>query len=104
MAQRRIYVDKTEVVFFVPTRKNVVRYNLLASDIVRIQFDKKFTNILGFIKSETETITVVSGKIVAPIVYKKNQNKKYFNKYKCELEKFAKQNYITFDDKTRELE
>ncbi len=104
MAQRRIYVDKTEIVFLVPTKNNTARYNLSASDIIRIQFDKSVTNILGFIKSEIETITVVSGKTGAPIVYKRNQNKKYFDTYKCELEKFAKQNYVTFADKTKDSE
>lgn len=101
MAQRRIYADKTEVVFLVPTKNKMVRYNLASSDIVRIQFDKSIVNILGFIKSETETITVVSGKVKAPIVYKKNQNKKYFDEYKSELERFAKQNYVTFVDTTK---
>lgn len=104
MAQRRIYVDKTEIVFLVPTKNKMVRYNLASSDIVRIQFDKSIANIFGFIKSETEIITVVSGKVKTPIVYKKNQNKKYFDEYKCELAKFAKDNNVTFADKTKEAE
>ena len=103
MAQRRIYVDKTEVLFFVPAKNKSVRRSLTASDIVRIQFDKSVTKILGFIKKETETITVVSGKLAAPIVFDRNQNKKYFDEYKRELENFAKQNYITFTDKTKDL-
>lgn len=101
MAQRRIYVDKTEVLFFVPAKNKSIRRSLVASDIVRIQFDKSISKILGFIKSETETITVVSGKLATPIVYKRNQNKKYFDEYKRELEKFANQNYITFVDNTK---
>ena len=100
MAQRRIYLDKTEGVFHVPTKNNIAKFNLVARDIIRIQFDKKSTLILGFIKSETETITIVSGKLKSPIVYKKNQNKQYFDEYKCELEKFAKDNNITFTDNT----
>jgi len=52
--------------------------------------------VLGFIKKETETITIVSGKLKNPIVYKQNQNKQYFDTYKIELEKFAKDNNITF--------
>ena len=101
MAQRRIYVDKTEIVFLVPTKNSMVRHNITAKDISRIQFDKSQKNILGFIKSETETITVVSGKAGAPIVYKKSQNKKFFDEYKKELEKFAKDNNVTFADETK---
>lgn len=101
MAQRRIYVDKTEIVFMVPTKSSMARYNLSAKDINRIQFDKSTVNILGFIKSESETITVVSGKAGTPIVYKKSQNKKFFDKYKRELEKFAKDNNVTFADETK---
>lgn len=103
MAQRRIYVDKTEVIFLVPTKNKIIRRSLGAGDIVRIQFDKSVAKILGFIKSETETITVVSGKLKTPIVYKKNEHKKYFDEYKRELENFAKQNYVTFVDKTEDL-
>ena len=102
MAQRRIYVDKTEIVFLVPTKNNMARHNLAARDIVRIQFDKSVANILGFIKKESEAITVVSGKLKKPIVYKKSQNKKFFDEYKCELAKFAKDNNVTFADKTVE--
>jgi len=101
MAQRRIYVDKTEIVFLVPTKNSMSRYNLSARDITRIQFDKSVINIFGFIKSESETITVVSGKAGAPIVYKKSQNKKFFDEYKRELEKFAKDNSVTFADETK---
>ena len=102
MAQKRVYVDKTEVLFFVPAKNKIVRHSLTASNIVRIQFDNTTTKILGFIKSETETITVVSGKLASPIVYKRNENKKYFNEYKRELENFAKQNYVTFIDNIKE--
>jgi len=103
MEQRRVFIDKTEVVFLVPTKKETISHNLVARDISRIQFDKSVTNILGFIKSETETITVVSGKLRVPIVYKKNQCKKYFDEYKRELEEFAKQHYITFTNNTKDL-
>ena len=96
-----IYIDKMEVVFRVPTKNKVVSKNLSASDITRIQFDKDTKNIFGIFKIESESITIVSGKAGAPIVYKKNQNKKYFDEYKRDLEQFAKANYVTFTDNTK---
>ncbi len=103
MAERQIYVDKSEIVLLVPAKNKMKRYNLAAGDVNRIQFDKSANKILGFIKSETETITVTSGKVGTPMVYKKNQNKKYFDEYKRELERFAKDNYVTFADNTKDL-
>lgn len=96
MAPRRIFPDKTELVFMVPTKNKVVRKNLTAKEIVRIQFDKCKENILGIIPKDSESITIVSGKLATPLVYKKLENKKFFESYKSELEKFAKDNNITF--------
>ena len=101
MAPKRIFLDKTEIVFMVPAQKKVVRRELAAKDIVRIQFDAKETKLLGIIPQKDETITVVSGKLGAPIVYKKSQNKKYFDEYKTGLARFAKENNVTFTDNTK---
>lgn len=101
MAQRRIYFDKTEIVFMVPTKNNIARYNLSAKEIIRIQFDKDEKKIFGIFKSESETITIVSGKLAAPLVYKKSQNKKYFSEYKRDFERFTKENHVSFTDNTK---
>ena len=101
MASRRIYVDKTEIVFMVPAKKKMARYCLSAKEISRIQFDKKESKLLGFIKTVTESISVASGKLGEPIVYKKSQNKKFFEEYKRDLEKFAKDNSVTFADNSK---
>lgn len=101
MAPKRIFLDKTEIVFMVPAQKKVVRRELAAKDIVRIQFDAKDTKLLGIIPQKDETITVVSGKLGTPIVYKKSQNKKYFDEYKSGLARFAKENNVTFTDNTK---
>ena len=101
MANRRIYIDKTEIVFMVPAKKKMARHCLAANDISRIQFDKKETKILGFIKLQEESISVSSGRLGAPIVYKKGQNKKFFDEYKRDLERFAKNNTVTFADNTK---
>ena len=101
MAPKRIFFDKTEIVFMVPGQKKVVRRELAAKDIVRIQFDESDSKLLGLIPQKSETITVVSGKLGAPIVYKKNQNKKYFDEYKSGLARFAKENNVTFTDNTK---
>ena len=101
MAPKRIFLDKTEIVFMVPAQKKVVRRELAAKDIVRIQFDAKETKLLGIIPQKNETITVVSGKLGTPIVYRKTQNKKYFDEYKSGLARFAKENNVTFTDNTK---
>lgn len=104
MNKRMIYVDKTEAVFLVSTKTKVINHNLSAKDIIRIQFDKRSSKLLGFINVENETITIASGKLGAPIIYTKKENKKFFDKYKCELEEFAKNNYVTFADNTKDAE
>ena len=101
MAPKRIFFDKTEIVFMVPGRSNVARCPLLAKEIVRIQFDEIESKFLGVIPQKSETITVVSGKLGAPIVYKKTQNKKYFNEYKKGLVRFVKENNVSFTDNTK---
>jgi len=101
MAVRRIFVDKTELVLMVPKKNKVVRKSLTSGEIARIQFDKQETKLFGIFNIETEVIKIVSGKLGAPIVYKKSQNKKYFDEYKRELEKFAKDNFVTFADNVK---
>ena len=100
MAPKRIFFDKTEVVFMVPGGSSVARCPLSAKEIVRIQFDKSESKFLGLIPQKSETITIVSGKLGAPIVYKKTQNKKYFNEYKEGLVRFVKENNVSFTDNT----
>jgi len=96
MAPRRIFPDKTEIVFMVPTNKKIIRQSLTCKEIVRIQFDTCKENILGIIPRDSESITIVSGKLANPIVYKKFANKAFFDTYKSELEKFAKDNKVSF--------
>lgn len=96
MAPRRIFPDKTEIVFMVPTKNKVIRQSLTAKEIVRIQFDKCKENFLGIIPRDSESITIVSGKLANPLVYKKLANKKFFDSYKSELEKFTKENNVSF--------
>ena len=80
----------------VALRSKVARRELAANEIIRIQFDKCTERVLGIFPKESEMISIVSGKLGAPIVYKKGENKKYFEEYKNGLEKFAKDNKITF--------
>ena len=96
MAPRRIFPDKTEIIFMVPAKGKVVRKSLTAGEIVRIQFDKCKENILGIIPRDSESITIVSGKLANPLVYKKLENKQFFDAYKSELERFAKENKVSF--------
>jgi len=101
MATKWVLVDKAELVLLVPTKNKVLNYNLTASTIVRIQFDKCTERMFGIIPKESEKITIVTPKSGAPIEYYKSKNKQYFESYKADLEKFAKDNRITFTDNTK---
>lgn len=102
MAQRRVFIDKTEIVFMVPVKSKVARYELSAKEIVRIQFDKCTERVFGVFPKQSEMITIVSGKLGSPIVYKRGANQKFFDEYKRGLEKFAKDNFVTFTDNITE--
>src|SRR5690242_14720686 len=94
MAQRHIMVDKTEIVLMVAGKKKYEIVNLSYDQIVRVQFDKcKETRF--FWRVESESITIITSKR-PPIVYKKFQEKNFFDEYKNSLEKFCKDNHITF--------
>ena len=101
MAQKWVMVDKAELVLLVPMKNSVKNYNLTASSIVRIQFDKCKERKFGIIPQDSEMITIVTPKSGAPIEYTKGKNPKYFAEYKADLEKFAKDNRITFTDNTK---
>jgi len=102
MAQRRVLFDKSEIVLLVPGKKKVANYNLTNSTITRIQFDKCTERKFGIIPVKSEKITIVTPKAGAPIVYTKGENKAFFDEYKAEFARYAKEYRVTFTDNTVE--
>ena len=102
MEKRRILFDKAEVVLFVPTKNNVLTYNLVSSDFNRIQFDKCREFKFGIIPVESEKITLSASKLPSMVVYTKGKNKKLFDEYKEQLAQYAKEYRITFADNTKD--
>ena len=97
MPIRRVFFDKTEVVCGFLAGKRYRTVNLSYDDIQRIQFSSIFERSF-FRKIPSEQISVVTGKAPTPIVYKKSENKSYWDEYKRGFTKFAEQNSITFDN------
>lgn len=96
MALRRIYPDKTSIVFMYEDGNSFKKVELSYNDIISIRFDEIKEKKLLLIWSDSEQIVITTGKLPKPIVYTKNRNKKFFDIYKQELRKFAKDNFITF--------
>lgn len=94
MAQRHILADKTELILNVEGKKKFEMVHLTYDQIVRIQFDK-IKEFKLFFKVDSEAITIVSSKR-GPIIFKQSKEKKFFEEYKQILEKFSKDNNITF--------
>jgi len=94
MAQRHILVDKTELVLNVEGKKKFEVVNLTYDQIVRVQFDKIKDRFL-FLQNDSEAITIVSSKR-GSIIFKKSKEKSFFEDYKKGLEKFCKDNNVTF--------
>ena len=101
MANRRVYLDKSEVTILIPGKKKVEDVHLTNGQITRIQFDKCTERILFVIPQQSEKITIVSSRRAQPIVLTKGQNKAFFEDYKQELAKFAKEYNVTFTDNTK---
>ena len=101
MANKRILLDKSEMVLMVPGKKKMETYNLNSSQITRIQFDPCVERTFVIIPSKSEKITIVTPKRSQPIVYTKHQNKAFFEQYKTELAEYAKTYRVTFADNTK---
>ena len=102
MAKRRIYFDKSEIVLIVPGKKGASSYNLVSSNVNRIEFAKCKEFTLGFIPKESEMIKIVGSNLPGEIVYKKGENKAYFDTYKEEFAQYCKEYRVPFEDKTQE--
>lgn len=101
MANRRMYLDKSEITVLIPGKKKVEDVHLSSGQITRIQFDKCTERMLLVIPQQSEKITIVSSKRANPIVMTKGQNKAFFEQYKTELAQYAKEYNVTFTDNTK---
>ena len=74
MANRRMYLDKSEITVLIPCKKKVEDVHLSSGQITRIQFDKCTERMLLVIPQQSEKITIVSSKRANPIVMTKGQS------------------------------
>jgi hypothetical protein len=101
MAKSRIVCDKTELVVTATINNQMQNLNIPAEKIRRIQFDKCQEKISLFKKGDSEKITIETTSIAEPITFYKMKEKEHFESYKEQLEKFAKENRISFVDNTK---
>ena len=97
MASRRIMCDKTEIILFIGGKKKVNSLNLTYDQIISITFESCKVFRL-FKRVPSKKITIRTSKRGEPIIYNRYKEKKYFEEYKQELEKFCRENRITFYD------
>ena len=102
MAQESIVFDKTEIAVMAvtpvpgqPGKTNVKMLHLTYDQITNIQFDK--VTVRGLFGSKpSEKITLAVKGRANPVEIFKHKEGKFFEGYKTGLEKFAKDNRITF--------
>ncbi|MGI6040504.1 MAG: hypothetical protein GX257_07105 [Clostridiales bacterium] len=102
MARDHLLCDKTEIVVTVLMGNQWRNVNITADKIKRIQFDKCKERVFLFKTVDSEKITIEYSPSEIPIVIYKQKEKKFFDDYKTRLEKFAKNNILTFIDNTKE--
>lgn len=101
MAARKIYLDRSEMVLLVHGKNKTITYNLVSSNVNRIEFDKCEELAFGIIPKQSEKITIYASNLPGEVVYKKGENKAFFDQYKEELRQYAKDYRIPFEDKTQ---
>ena len=100
MAKEKLLFDKTELVCGILMGNNATVVNVKYSDIIHIKFLP--TEEKSFLKTvPSEMIEIKLKNQSMPIVYKMKDEKKYWDKYKAGLVKFAHDNRITLEDLTK---
>ena len=92
---RRIYTDMTELMLMYLDGNEYKTATINRDQIIRIQLDE-FKERKFIIRVPSERIQIITKKLSKPIVYTKLREKKHFDEYKSMLEKYAKENYVTF--------
>lgn len=98
MAKEKLLFDKTELVCGILMGNSATVVNVKYSDIICIKFlpiEEK-----GFLKKVPSEMIEIKCKTNS-IYYTMKNEKKYWDKYKAGLVKFAKDNRITLEDHTK---
>jgi hypothetical protein len=98
--KRNIICDRTEIILVDTDKKSAESYNFTSEQVSRIEIDKH-EEVSWFKKIPSEKIAVYTRKRAEPFVYVRGKNKQYFDEYKRELEKFAREHRIIFNDLTQ---
>jgi len=94
MAKEHIFFDKTEIVIGYSSGKKYHSANLTCEKITSVTIEPCKVGL--FKNKQGERIVIVSGKLPAPVIYYRHLEKEYFDGYVAGLEKFCKDNNITF--------
>jgi len=102
MAKNHLLCDKTEIIVTVLMGNQWRNINITADKIKRIQFDKCKEKVSLFKMGDSERISIETSFSPMPIMIFKQKEKQFFDSYKEQLEKFAKNNRLTFVDNTKQ--
>ena len=91
----KILYDKTEIIAVDLSGKRAQALNLTYEKIISIQFDNDTVSKL-FKKVPSEKISITIRGREAPLVYYQVEEKGYWDQYKNDLTKFAKDNRVSF--------
>ena len=98
MSKERLLFDKTEIVAGYFSGKKFSFANLTNENITSVTIEPCKVGL--FKNKPGERIVIISGMIPQPIIYYRHTEKKYFDGYVEGLEKFCKDNRVTFYKKT----
>ncbi len=96
MARKHIFCEKTELVLIIIAGNGAFPMNLTYDQIVRIQFEPCTERKFLFFKVPSQKIVIVTRKNERPVEYFYSKEKQFFEEYKMELEKFARNNRVSF--------
>ena len=94
MPKEHLFFDKTEIVAGFLSGKKYHSANLTCENITSVTIEPCKTGL--FKNKQSERIIIVSGKLPGPVIYYRHIEKMYFDGYVAGLEKFCKDNNITF--------
>jgi hypothetical protein len=101
MAKNHLICDKTEIIVTVLMGNQWRNVSITADKIKRIQYDKCTEKVSLFKTGDSEKISIEFSPSPMPVVIFKQKEKEFFDSYKEQLEKFAKNNHLTFVDNTK---
>lgn len=97
MEERRLSCSKDWTVLTINGTDKKTALHLNYTDIESIHFDEAIISKM-FRKIQTHRIQIFVKNAKSPIVFTRYHNQKYFDEYKHELSKFARDNRIKLND------